>query len=73
MGKCLKLAVYYKPPQESCFMILCRDRLSGKWCFVNVTSMYVCPSRYNTMIEALRNLTSREEVELYSICDDMLI
>ena len=73
MGKWLKLIVYYKPPQESCFMILCKDKLSGKWCFVNVTSMHVCLSRYNTMIEALKGLTSCEEVEHYSVCDDMLI
>lgn len=73
MGKCLKLVVYYKPSKESCFMILCKDRLSGKWCFVNVTSMHVCSSRYNTMIEALRDLTSSEDVEHYSVCNDMLI
>lgn len=72
-GKGLKLVVYLKPPKESRFLLLCKDKLSGKWCFVDVTSMYVCSCRYDTMIEALKGLTSNEEVEYYSICDDMLI
>ena len=71
--KGLKIVVYRKPPKESCFVILCKDRLSGKWCFVDVTSMYVCLCRYDTMIEALKGLTSNEDVGHYSICDDMLI
>ncbi len=38
--KGLKIVVYRKPPKESCFVVLCKDRLSGKWCFVN--NIYAC-------------------------------
>lgn len=71
--KGLKFIVYRKPPKESCFVMLCKDRRSGKWCFVNLTSMHVCSCRFNTMDEAIKDLESREEVERYSVCDDMLI
>lgn len=71
--KGLKIVVYRKPPKESCFVILCKDRLSGKWCFVNVTSMHVCSCRFDTRNEAMKDLGNREDVELYSVCDDMLI
>lgn len=72
-GKGSKIVVYRKPPKESCFVMLCKDRLSGKWCFVNLTSMHVCSCRFNTMDEAIKDLENRNEVERYSICDDMLI
>lgn len=71
--KGLKLIVYRKPPKESCFVMLCKDRLSGKWCFVNLTSMNVCSCRFETRKEAIKDLESRDDVERYSVCDDMLI
>lgn len=71
--KGVKIIVYRKPPKESCFVMLCKDGLSGKWCFVDLTSMHVCSCRFNTMNEAIKDLKSRDDVERYSVCDDMLI
>lgn len=71
--KALKIVVYRKPPKKSCFVMLCKDRLSGKWCFVNLTSMHVCLCRFNTIDEAIKDLGNRDDAERYSICDDMFI
>lgn len=71
--KGLKIVVYRKSPKESCFVMLCKDRLSGKWCFVNLTSMHVCSCCFNTMDEAIKDLENRDDVERYNVRDDMLI
>ena len=44
-----------------------KDRNTGKFCFVNLTSSHVCKCRFETFEDAIADLKMREEVEHFDI------
>ena len=46
-----------------------KDRNTGKFCFVNLTSSHVCKCRFDTFGDAIEGLMTREEVEYFDIDD----
>ena len=44
-----------------------KDRNTGKFCFVNLTSSHVCKCRFDTFEDAIEDLMTREEVEYFDI------
>ena len=44
-----------------------KDRNTGKFCFVNLTSSHVCKYRFDTFGDAIKDLMTREEVEYFDI------
>lgn len=42
------------------------DRLTGKYCFVNLTSKHVCKCRFDTYEEAIEDLAKDNFVESWS-------
>ena len=44
-----------------------KDRATGKFCFVNLTTMHVCQCRFDTFEDAIQDLEKREDVKRYSI------
>lgn len=44
-----------------------KDRNTGKFCFVNLTSSHVCKCRFDTFGDAIEDLMTREEVEYFDI------
>lgn len=44
-----------------------KDRNTGKFCFVNLTSLHVCKCRFETFEDAIADLKMREEVEHFDI------
>ena len=44
-----------------------KDRATGKFCFLNLTTMHVCQCRFDTFEDAIQDLEKREDVKRYSI------
>ena len=44
-----------------------KDQSTGKFCFVDLTTMYVCQYRFNTFEDAIQDLEKQEDVKRYSI------
>ena len=44
-----------------------KDRNTGKFCFVNLTSSHVCKCRFDTFGDAIEDLMTREEVKYFDI------
>ena len=56
-----------------CIVMLCQDRTTEKWCFVNLTTEHVCAYRFNTIDDALADMRKREDVESFSVIDNPLV
>lgn len=46
--------------RPSCIVMLCRDRTTKKWCFVNLSTEHVCTCRFDTIDAAFADLRERE-------------
>lgn len=49
--------------RPDCIVMLCQDRTTKKWCFVNLSSEHVCTCRFDTIDEAPMAYKSAEEIE----------
>ena len=52
--------------RPDCIVMLCQDRASEKWCFVNLSTEHVCTCRFDTIDDALTDMRKREDVESFS-------
>ena len=59
--------------RPDCIVLLCQDRNTEKWCFVNLTTEHVCACRFATIDDALADMKKREEVESFSVIDNPLV
>ena len=39
--------------RPDCIVLLCQDRNTEKWCFVNLSTEHVCACRFDTIDDAL--------------------
>ena len=59
--------IYRKPPKQDFEVLLCKDRTTNKWCYVNLTSKHVCSCRFDSIEEAMSDLNNRQEVISYKV------
>ena len=59
--------------RPDCIMMLCKDRTTKKWCFVNLSTEHVCTCRFDTIDDALADMRKREDVESFSVIDNPLV
>ena len=54
-------------------VMLCKDRATKKWCYVNLTTEHVCSCRFDTIDDAMADIKKREDVESFSVIDNPLV
>ena len=59
--------------RPDCIVLLCQDRTTKKWCFVNLSTEHVCACRFDTIDDALVDMKKREDVESFSEIDNPLV
>lgn len=59
--------------RPDCIVMLCQDRTTEKWCFVNLSTEHVCACRFDTIDDALADMKKREDVESFSDIDNPLV
>ena len=59
--------------RPDCIVMLCQDRTTEKWCFVNLSTEHVCACRFDTIDDALADMKKREDVESFSEIDNPLV
>ena len=59
--------------RPDCIVMLCQDRTTKKWCYVNLTTEHVCACRFDTIDDAIADMRKREDVESFSEIDNLLV
>lgn len=59
--------------RQDCIVLLCKDRATDKWCYVNLSTEHVCACRFDTIDDALADMRKREDVESFSVIDNPLV
>lgn len=59
--------------RPDCIVMLCQDRTTKKWCFVNLSTEHVCSCRFDTIDDAIADMRKREDVESFSVIDNPLV
>ena len=56
--------------KDDCIVMICKDRLTDKYCFVNLTSCHVYKCRFDSIEDVLRDMDYRGDVlEYYRLID----
>ena len=56
--------------RSNCIVMLCQDRTTKKWCFINLSTEHVCTCRFDTIDDAIADLNKRAEVANYSLIEN---
>ena len=56
--------------RPDCIVMLCQDRATKKWCYVNLSTEHVCACRFDTIDNAFADMRKREDVESYSVINN---
>ena len=59
--------------RPDCIMMLCQDRTTKKWCFVNLSTEHVWACRFDTIEDAIADMEKRDDVESFSEIDNPLV
>ena len=59
--------------RPDCIVMLCKDRATDKWCYVNLSTEHVCACRFDTIDDALADMKKREDVVGFSAIDNPLV
>lgn len=59
--------------RPSCIVMLCPDRATKKWCFVNLSTEHVCTCRFDTIDDAIADLNNRAEVASYALIENPFV
>lgn len=57
----------------SCIVMLCQDRRTKKWCFVNLSTEHVCTCHFDTIDDAIADLNNRAEVASYALIENPFV
>ena len=60
----------FRATKPKCEVIICSDRATGKYCFVNLTSGHVCACRFDSIEDALNDMRHRPEVTYFEPIND---
>lgn len=53
--------IIVKRPEDTVVVNIFKDKLTDKWCFVNLTKGHVCTCRFSTKLAALRDLEEQRK------------
>ena len=56
--------------RPDCIVMLCQDRATKKWCFVNLSTEHVCSCRFDIIDDALADIKKRADVENFSVINN---
>ena len=56
--------------RPDCIVMLCLDRTTKKWCFVNLSTEHVCACRFDTIDDAFADMKKRAEVASFSVINN---
>lgn len=56
--------------RPDCIVMLCKDRATEKWCYVNLSTEHVCACRFDTIDDALADMKKRAEVASFSVINN---
>ena len=59
--------------RPDCIVMLCQDRATEKWCYVNLSTEHVCACRFDTSDDAIADMEKRDDVESLSDSDNRLV
>ena len=59
--------------RPDCIVMLCQDRNTETWCYVNLSTEHVCACRFDTIDDAIADMKKREDVESFSEIDNPLV
>lgn len=59
--------------RPDCIVMICKDRATKKWCYVNLTTEHVYACRFDTFDDALADMKKREDVESFSVIDNPIV
>ena len=59
--------------RPDCIVMICKDRATKKWCFVNLSTEHVCACRFDNFDDAIADMKKREEVESFSAIDNPFV
>ena len=59
--------------RPDCIVLLCQDRATEKWCYVNISTEHVCACRFDTIDDAIADMKKIEDVESFSVIDNTLV
>ena len=59
--------------RPDCIVMLCQDRATEKWCYVNISTEHVCACRFDTIDDAIADMKKIEDVESFSVIDNTLV
>ena len=59
--------------RPDCIVMLCQDRATEKWCFVNLSTEHVYACRFDTIDDAIADMKKIEDVESFSVIDNTLV
>lgn len=59
--------------RPSCIVMLCQNRRTKKWCFVNLSTEHVCTCRFDTIDDAIAYLNNRAEVASYALIENPFV
>ena len=63
----------FRATKPKCEVMICPDRLTGKYCFVNLTSGHVCACRFDSIEDALNDMRHRPEVTYFEPINDQFV
>jgi hypothetical protein len=59
--------------RPDCIVMLCQDRRTKKWCFVNLSTEHVCTCHFDTIDDAIADLNNRAEVASYALIENPFV
>ena len=59
--------------RPDCIVMLCQERATNKWCYVNLSTEHVCACRFDTIDDAIADMEKREDVVGFSVIDNPLV
>ena len=59
--------------RPDCIVMLCQDRATEKWFYVNLSTEHVYACRFDTIDDAIADMRKREDVESFSVIDNPFV
>ena len=59
--------------RPDCIVMLCKDRATKKWCFVNLSTEHVCSCRFDTIDDAFADIKKRADVTSFSVINNPFV
>ena len=64
-----KIKIFYKDGTIKDVMII-KHKLEEKYSYINLTKMHICQCKFNTIDEAIKDLSNYKKIERYEVEND---